>query len=159
MFLFYLLGVGLPCRSIFCQLWLCEEAQCVYLRRHLGSPAKQVLNLLFSGGVRENLRYSPLLPSQLDGTVCLPGDDVAFPGEFVQPFQLCTKDFTQVPLTTCIKYRKGPACICKGDAAGDSYMVSKVRGDKNPHVFQGSRAPQTPKLSRSRQKRKRPPPV
>ena len=37
MFLFYLLGVGLPCPSIFCQFWLCEEAQCVYLRRHLGS--------------------------------------------------------------------------------------------------------------------------
>ena len=26
MFLFYLLGVGLPCHSIFCQFWLCEEA-------------------------------------------------------------------------------------------------------------------------------------
>ena len=25
MFLFYLLGVGLPCCSIFCQFWLCEE--------------------------------------------------------------------------------------------------------------------------------------
>ena len=37
MFLFYLLGVGLPCRSIFCQFWLWEEAQCVYIRRHLGS--------------------------------------------------------------------------------------------------------------------------
>ena len=37
MFLFYLLGVGLPCHSILCQLWLCKEAQCVYLRRHLGS--------------------------------------------------------------------------------------------------------------------------
>ena len=37
MFLFYLLGVGLPCHSIFCEFWLCEEAQCVYLRRHLGS--------------------------------------------------------------------------------------------------------------------------
>ena len=37
MFLFYLLGVGLPCRSILCQFWLCEEAQCVYLRHHLGS--------------------------------------------------------------------------------------------------------------------------
>ena len=35
MFLFYLLGVGLPCRSIFCQFWLYEEAQCVYLRCHL----------------------------------------------------------------------------------------------------------------------------
>ena len=38
MFLFYLLGVGLPCRSIFCQFWLWEKAQCVYLRCHLGSP-------------------------------------------------------------------------------------------------------------------------
>ena len=37
MFLFYLLGVGLPCRSIFCQFWLWEEALCVYLCRHLGS--------------------------------------------------------------------------------------------------------------------------
>ena len=37
MFLFYLLGVGLPCRSIFCQFWLYEEAQCVYLHHHLGS--------------------------------------------------------------------------------------------------------------------------
>ena len=36
-FFFYLLGVGLPCRLIFCQFWLCEEAQCVYLCRHLGS--------------------------------------------------------------------------------------------------------------------------
>ena len=39
MFIFYLLGVGPPCCSIFCQFWLCEEAQCVYLRRHLGSPS------------------------------------------------------------------------------------------------------------------------
>ena len=37
---FYFLGVGLPCRSILCQFWLCEEAQCVYLRRHLGSSPK-----------------------------------------------------------------------------------------------------------------------
>ena len=49
MFLFYLLGVGLPCHSIFCQFWLffvfklllsffwlCEEAQCVFLCLHLG---------------------------------------------------------------------------------------------------------------------------
>ena len=41
MFIFYFLGVGLPCHSIFCQFWLCEEAQCVYLRRHLGSPLKE----------------------------------------------------------------------------------------------------------------------
>ena len=39
LFFFYFLGVGLPCRSIFCQFWLCEEAQCVYLHRHLGSPS------------------------------------------------------------------------------------------------------------------------
>ena len=43
MFLFYFLGVGLPCCSIICQFWLCEEAQCVYLCRHLGS-----LKLYFS---------------------------------------------------------------------------------------------------------------
>ena len=35
----YLLGVGLPCCSIFCQFCLCEEVQCVYLCRHLGSPS------------------------------------------------------------------------------------------------------------------------
>ena len=37
MSVFYFLGVGLPCCSIFCQFWLCEEAQCVYLRCHVGS--------------------------------------------------------------------------------------------------------------------------
>ena len=37
MFIFYFLGVGLPYHSIFCQFWLCKEAQCVYLCRHLGS--------------------------------------------------------------------------------------------------------------------------
>ena len=42
LFLFYLLGVGLPCPSIFCQFWLCEEAKCVYLRRHLGSISRRV---------------------------------------------------------------------------------------------------------------------
>ena len=44
MFLFYLLGVGLPCRSIFCQSWLCEEVRCVYLRRHLGSPFLRIFS-------------------------------------------------------------------------------------------------------------------
>ena len=39
-FLFYLLGVRLPCHSIFCQFWLCKEAQCVYLRCHLGSLSR-----------------------------------------------------------------------------------------------------------------------
>ena len=42
MFIFYLLGVGLPCHSIFRQFWLCEEVQCVYLRRHLGSPGPNI---------------------------------------------------------------------------------------------------------------------
>ena len=37
MFILCFLGVGPPCRSILCQFWLCEEAQCVYLRRRLGS--------------------------------------------------------------------------------------------------------------------------
>ena len=37
MFIFYFLGVGPPCCSILCQFWLCEEAQCVHLPRHLGS--------------------------------------------------------------------------------------------------------------------------
>ena len=37
MFIFYFLGVGPPSRSILRQFWLCEEAQCVYLRHHLGS--------------------------------------------------------------------------------------------------------------------------
>ena len=37
MSLFYLLDVGLPCRWFFCQFWLCEEVQCVYLGHHLGS--------------------------------------------------------------------------------------------------------------------------
>ena len=41
MFIFYFLGVGPPCCSILCQFWLCEEAQCVYLRRHLGSSPVQ----------------------------------------------------------------------------------------------------------------------
>ena len=44
MFLFYLLGVRLPCHLIFCQFWLCEEAQCVYLRHHLGSPTIDIFN-------------------------------------------------------------------------------------------------------------------
>ena len=42
---FYFLGVGPPCRSILCQFWLCEEAQCVYLRRHLGSPQSFLKNI------------------------------------------------------------------------------------------------------------------
>ena len=45
MFILYLLGVRPPCRWIFCQFWLCEQAQCVYLRRHLGSPENFLLTL------------------------------------------------------------------------------------------------------------------
>ena len=59
-FFFISLVVGLPCSSIFCQFWmffvfklllsfwLCEEAQCVYLRFHLGcKPEKSYLKHLF----------------------------------------------------------------------------------------------------------------
>ena len=35
-----------PCRLIFCQFWLWEEAQCVYLCRQLGSPIFQLLSPL-----------------------------------------------------------------------------------------------------------------
>ena len=45
MIIFCFLGVGPPCCSILCRFWLCEEAQCVYLRRHLGSPAACLSNL------------------------------------------------------------------------------------------------------------------
>ena len=45
MVIFYFLGVGPPCCSILCQFWLCEEAQCVYLRRHLGSPTLDLIIL------------------------------------------------------------------------------------------------------------------
>ena len=43
-FFFDLLDVGLPCRSIFCQFWLCEEVQCVYLHPHLGSVYTYILS-------------------------------------------------------------------------------------------------------------------
>ena len=71
MFIFYFLGVGLPCRSILCQFWLCEEAQCVYLRRHLGSPAGVLLSLVRGRDCRLRLQallgpcsaeFSPVLP-------------------------------------------------------------------------------------------------
>ena len=60
MFIFYLLGVGLPCRSIFCQFCLCEEAQCVYLSRHLGSlkiTSKLKLVLSVSAGQAHRRKY------------------------------------------------------------------------------------------------------
>ena len=46
MFILYFLGVGPPCPLIFCQFWLCEEAQCVYLRRHLGSPLSILITIV-----------------------------------------------------------------------------------------------------------------
>ena len=49
---FYLLGVRLPCHSIFCQFWLCEEAQCVYLRCHLGSPIYSHLRRVLSQDIQ-----------------------------------------------------------------------------------------------------------
>ena len=59
-FFFISLVVGLPCSLIFCQFWLffvfklllsffwlCEEAQCVYLRLHLGFLILYFFNFLF----------------------------------------------------------------------------------------------------------------
>ena len=46
------------CRSIFCQFWLCEEAQCVYLRRHLGSPISIHSSSQFKGhSCRRNIPW------------------------------------------------------------------------------------------------------
>ena len=61
MFIFYFLGVGLPCRLIFCQFWLCEEAQCVYLRRHLGS----LYFIFLTGSFVEQTFYSLMEVSNL----------------------------------------------------------------------------------------------
>ena len=47
MFIFFFLGVGPPCCSILCQFWLCEEAQCVYLCRLLGSPIEVLQDFLY----------------------------------------------------------------------------------------------------------------
>ena len=47
-FLFISLVVGLPCHlMIFCQIRLCEEAQCVYLCLHLGSRFHKFLNFTY----------------------------------------------------------------------------------------------------------------
>ena len=54
------------CRSIFHQFSFCEEAQCVYLRRHLGSPpkymfVKKIYLFIFRGeGKRETSMYGCL---------------------------------------------------------------------------------------------------
>ena len=57
MFIFYILGVGLPGHLMFHQFWLCEEAQCVYLRRHLGSkPLISFLTHSLYNGMLFNLR-------------------------------------------------------------------------------------------------------
>ena len=71
MFLFYLLGVGLPCRSIFCQFWLCEEAQCVYLCCHLGSPSFNFLKRFYlfilerGEGREKHINWLPLATGDL----------------------------------------------------------------------------------------------
>ena len=41
--LFSISLVSVPLAVRLCQFWLCEEAQCVYLRHHLGSPHPQFL--------------------------------------------------------------------------------------------------------------------
>ena len=77
MIIFCFLGVGPPCCSILCQFWLCEEAQCVYLRRHLGSPVKklfkiyhssqklfhQIFELIFEFSSNPELEEKPGVPS------------------------------------------------------------------------------------------------
>ena len=66
MFIFYFLGVGPPCCSILCQFWLCEEAQCVYLRHHLGSPPSY--NILLQLFVYNSITYKKLSVSWQHGT-------------------------------------------------------------------------------------------
>ena len=61
MFVFYLLGVGLPCHSIFYQFWLCEEAQCVYLRRHL--PISRTLMFVAAQFIIAKCWKQPKCPS------------------------------------------------------------------------------------------------
>ena len=56
-FIFYFLGVSPPCCSILCQFWLCEEAQCDYLRRHLGSPQLCSLVVVLNTLPRTSFRY------------------------------------------------------------------------------------------------------
>ena len=78
MFLFYLLGVRLPCCSIFCQFWLCEEAQCGYLCLNLGFPLLEFLFCWTAFGLwncylyncRSQFLKAPISPS-LYLSICL----------------------------------------------------------------------------------------
>ena len=65
MFIFYFLGVGLPCCSIFCQFWLCEEVQCVYLRHHLGSSTIDQEAILKAAREKETVTYKGVPVYQL----------------------------------------------------------------------------------------------
>ena len=58
-FIFYFLGVSPPCSSILCQFWLCEEAQCVHLCRHLGSCPIVILNHIRING----MHHGPFPPT------------------------------------------------------------------------------------------------
>ena len=68
MIIFCFLGVGPHCCSILCQFWLCEEAQCVYLRRHLGSPSSSPFNTAASNPASllvpsHHQAFHPVVPS------------------------------------------------------------------------------------------------
>ena len=82
MFLFYLLGVRLPCCLIFCQSWLCEEAQCLYLHLHLGSKSTEILWLKISSlfALPKEFPFSsgPKPPSLYSLSICFPSYKVTF---------------------------------------------------------------------------------
>ena len=77
-----------PCCSILCQFWLCEEAQFVYLCRHLGSPNGIVFLLSLSGTGESHSPNKPLIPLFL---LCLPTSPMATAGllavSMVVPFR------------------------------------------------------------------------
>ena len=58
---------------ILCQFWLCEEAQCVYLRRHLGSP---ILTLRCDTSIKTFSHHSKQF---LNSTILMPFSSSAVP--------------------------------------------------------------------------------
>ena len=90
MFIFCFLGVGLPWCSIFCQFWLCEEAQCVYLRRHLGSLFPEFFT------IAENIRSMEHGSQKLvEGLRNVVGGHLLVPSCFVFLFLPLSSDATE----------------------------------------------------------------
>lgn len=91
--------------------------------------------------------------------LCLPGEDVASPGEFVHHFQLHTKDFTttEVPLTICNKHKGLPAFVreMQQETSKKSAKLEWITAIRSPkawglHKFrigQGRREPTSSLLS------------